>query len=236
MAAERAPFSPNLPAGPDRDALMRVYAKLRAHFGHRRWWPGRTRVEVCIGAILTQNTSWSNVEKAIVRLREAGALSPARILELPDAQLAELIRPSGYYNLKAARLKALMAFFEAQAGQGLRRLERWDTVVLRERLLSIYGVGPETADCILLYALNRPVFVIDAYTRRICHRLGFCAETVTYDEFQALFSSRLEADVPLFNDYHAQFVALGATLCKPRPRCGSCPLQDSCRVGKAGGF
>jgi endonuclease-3 related protein len=212
----------------DREQLLAVYSILLEHFGHRSWWPAKTRIEICIGAILTQNTSWKNVTQAIANLEKAGLLNAKAILALEDADLADLIRPSGYYNLKAKRLKSLMRFLDENGGPTLRRFEKWGTDNLRKRLLETYGVGAETADSILLYALNRPVFVIDAYTKRITARLGWSHKDASYDELQELFSRRLEPSVDLYNDFHAQFVALGADVCKPKPRCDFCPLKGIC--------
>jgi endonuclease-3 related protein len=202
---------------------------LRGHFGHRHWWPGETPFEVAIGAILTQSVAWSNVEKAIAALKGAGMLSPAGILQADDSQLAALIRPSRYPNAKAAKLKAFVRHLQERYGGEMAAMAVGDPAVLRPELLRIWGVGPETADSILLYALEKPVFVVDAYTRRIFARLGHLAEDTGYAAMQEVFQSALPPDVPLYNDYHAQIVALGNNLCFLRkPFCGQCPLQDTC--------
>ena len=216
--------------GPDTDPthlVSEVYERLFARFGPQHWWPGDTPFEIVVGALLTQNTAWTNVERAIAALSQAGALSPDGIRELPETKLAALIRPAGYFNQKARRLKGLVAFIDNAGGLDIlfsRPLSR-----LREDLLDVTGVGPETADSILLYAAGMPSFVIDAYTRRICSRLGLCTADVKYDELQYLFITHMPEDVHLYNEYHALFVALGKDVCRPRsPRCSECPLADLC--------
>ena len=212
--------------------LFAIYGRLADRFGPRGWWPARSRFEVCVGAVLTQNTAWRNVENAIENLRRAGRLSARGILELGHDELAALIRPAGYFNVKARRLRALTTFLHKNGGSSLGRFKAVPTGELRARLLEVYGVGEETADSILLYALDRPVFVIDAYTRRISARLGLTDESVTYGGLQAFFTRHLPQDTALFNDYHAQLVALGNRACRPRPLCSQCPLDDLCpKVG-----
>lgn len=203
--------------------LLSIYRALRGHFGHRDWWPGDTPFEVIVGAVLTQNAAWTNVEKAIARLKEAGALSERALANLPRDRLEELIRPSGYFRVKADRLLAVVAMLRENGGTAafLKRPLGWQ----RERLLATRGVGPETADSILLYAANRPSFVVDAYTRRVFSRHSLVAADATYDEVQAFFEQSLPKDVALWNDYHAQIVELGKNYCRPRdPRCDACPL------------
>jgi len=206
--------------------LLDVYGKLRAFYGHQEWWPGETPFEVIIGAILTQNTAWTNVEKAIGRLKEARALTPRGMRDVPLRKLAELIRPSGYYNMKAGRIKAFIRFLFGTFDGNLNNMFSTETGVLRDLLLGVSGIGPETADSILLYAGNKPVFVVDAYTRRIFGRLGFLAGGESYDDVQRFFTKRLPEDVRLYNDYHAQIVALGKNVCRPKPRCALCPLKS----------
>jgi len=207
-----------------------IYARLLDAYGPQGWWPGETPFEVMVGAVLTQNTAWSNVERAIDRLRAAGALNPASILALPDAELAECIRPAGYYNVKARRLKALCDFLHAaavlDAPERLRALAPLSQ--LRRRLLLVHGIGEETADSILLYALELPVFVIDAYTRRLFSRLGEISGTESYAELQAGFERTLPADHRLFNEYHALIVRHAKEACRARPLCAHCPLRESC--------
>lgn len=214
--------------GPSTNAnppLRAVYRALHHHFGPQHWWPGGTRFEVIVGAILTQNTAWSNVEKAIARLRAARVLNPARLHALPRARLAELIRPAGYFNVKAARLHAFTALLHEKYGGSLTRLFRRPTGTLRLTLLSVPGIGPETADSILLYAADRPVFVVDAYTRRLTERHGWTHTRATYDEVAQLFTRVVPASRPVYNEYHALLVALGKHYCRPTPRCDECPLR-----------
>lgn len=186
-----------------------------------------------VGAILTQNTSWRNVEKALANLKREGRLDPAGMRRTRQATLARLIRPSGYYHLKAKKLKALVEFLYERCGGDPARLAGAGTAALRAELLEVYGIGPETADSILLYAAGHPVFVIDAYTRRICARLGLAGEEAPYEELARLFMDHLPARADLFNEYHALLVALGKAICTKRaPRCEECPLADICpKVG-----
>lgn len=210
--------------------LRSLYRRLITFFGAQHWWPGETPFEVCVGAILTQNTAWTNVEKAIDNLKRKNLLTPKALFSLPDEQLAELIRPSGYFNLKAKRLKGFLRFLENDCGGSLDRLFAEPLESLRPRLLSVYGIGPETADSILLYAGHKPAFVVDAYTCRIFSRLGYVEEGVSYHAMQQVFTRRLPPDVKLFNEYHALLVALGKDYCRPKhPRCGGCPLSDICK-------
>ncbi len=214
--------------------LEEVYARLYAHFGPQHWWPSETPFETIVGAILTQNTAWTNVEKALANLKRAGRLDPARLRATRADRLASLIRPSGYYNLKAKRLHAFLDFlFQHHRGR-LGRLFRLDVKPLREQLLAVYGIGPETADSIILYAAGKPVFVVDAYTRRIMARVGLAREEASYDELQQMFMAGLPHDVRRFNEYHALLVALGKDWCTKRaPRCEQCPLRPVCRTGKS---
>jgi endonuclease-3 related protein len=207
--------------------LRNYYRRLRAHFGHQHWWPGDTPFEVCVGAILTQNTAWSNVEKAIYNLKRARALSPRALHRLSEREIAALIKPSGYFNIKARRLKAFIEFLFAEYGGSVARMAREDLATLRLKLLAVKGVGPETADSILLYALGKPVFVVDAYTRRVLIRHHLIKPTATYDKIQKLFHSSLHPPrSTFFNDFHAQFVAVGKIYCKSRVAlCECCPLK-----------
>ncbi|MEW5946130.1 MAG: endonuclease III domain-containing protein [bacterium] len=195
--------------------------------GPRGWWPGRTRFEVITGAILTQNTAWENVEQAIRNLKRAGALNPGAMAELDERKLAGLIVPSGYYRMKARRLKNFLKFLFDGYGGSLDRLFRLDAPSLRAELLSVNGIGRETADSIILYAAGKPVFVIDAYTRRIFSRHGWCGRRTDYDELQRLFMEKLPGDADLFNEYHALLVHVGKHFCRPAlPHCDGCPLVD----------
>jgi len=207
--------------------LMEYFDSLFNAFGPQHWWPGSTRFEVMVGAILTQNTAWSNVEKAIANLKAEGVLSPEGLYNLDMERLARLIRPSGYFNIKAKRLKNFLEFLFNEAGGSVARLFwKKNAPGLRGRILSVNGIGPETADSILLYAGKRPEFVVDAYTRRVFTRHGLVHERAGYDEIKDLFMDNLPRDVKLFNEYHALFVRLGKDYCRPRrPLCGDCPLK-----------
>jgi endonuclease-3 related protein len=206
-------------------ALMEIYRKMLGHFGPLNWWPAQTPFEVCIGAILTQNTAWSNVEKALLNLKSAECLSPQGIKTVDLQKLAELIRPSGYYNQKAKKLKYFVRFFATEYGSSFRRWQADSVEVSRKKLLLVNGIGPETADSILLYALNKPVFVVDAYTRRIFSRHGFFPDKSTYDQIQDFFTLYLPQEVSLYNEFHAQVVYTGKTFCRVRPLCEECPLN-----------
>lgn len=207
--------------------LMLIYRKLEDRFGPQRWWPAETSFEVMVGAILTQNTNWKNVERAIENLKQAGLMSPVAISECLHDKLAELIRPAGYFNIKADRLISLTRWFVFEYGGDLDRMFAESPEALREKLLAVRGVGPETADSILLYAGGISSFVIDAYTRRIFSRHGFCAPDAKYDELKEMFESNLPRDRQLFNEYHALLVALGKDYCRPRPLCDSCPARET---------
>jgi len=205
--------------------LQEVYDRLLYAFGPRGWWPGDTPFEVMVGAVLTQNTAWANVEKAIANLKAAGLLTPLGLDRVSLSRLAGLIKPSGYFNIKAARLKNLVALIVEAGGGDPPRLLARPTDRLRRDLLTVKGIGPETADSILLYAARRPVFVIDAYTRRILSRHGLANGGETYDRLQALFMDNLPPNTQRFNEYHALLVHLGKHFCKPRPLCQGCPLE-----------
>lgn len=196
---------------------------LRA-YGPQGWWPGETRTEIVVGAILTQNTNWRNVEKALARLKAEGLLNWAALREVAPARLAECIRPAGYFNIKTRRLKNFVAWLEEQHSGDFDGLERVHPAILREELLSITGIGPETADSILLYALEVPTFVVDAYTARVAGRHGLIEDSAGYDEIKALFEDHLPADARMFNEYHALLVAVGKRHCRPRAQCERCPL------------
>lgn len=212
-----------------------MYGLLLGRFGPLHWWPADTPFEVMVGAILTQNTAWANVEKAIEALKSEGMMTARAILSADVRKLKRLIRPSGYYNQKAERLKGFVRFLLAPPYEGqIERMLEQDTQELRQTLLSLKGIGPETADSILLYALGKPVFVVDAYTRRAFSRLGFIAPDADYYETQEFFTSHLPVDVGLYNDFHAQIVWLGKDYCRTRPLCRDCPLSviGRCRTGQ----
>ncbi|MBN2138091.1 MAG: endonuclease III domain-containing protein [Sedimentisphaerales bacterium] len=207
------------------EQLTQIYEILYDSFGPQHWWPGDTQFEIIVGAILTQNTSWANVEKAIANLKAAGCLTVHAMNNLDQAELAELIRPAGYFNIKAKRLKSFLAWLFDNCAGRLEDLEAMDTHRLRAELLGIKGIGPETADSILLYAFDRPVFVVDAYTARIAVRHGLIEPDAGYEQLQDLFQSNLIEDFRLFNEYHALIVRLGKDFCKPKPKCSDCPLR-----------
>ncbi|MBI3600112.1 MAG: endonuclease III domain-containing protein [Nitrospinae bacterium] len=205
--------------------LVGIYKTLYSHFGPQDWWPGDTPFEVCVGAILTQNTAWQNVEKAIANLKREKLLAPHRINELTGQSLARLIKPSGYFNIKAKRLKNFISFLCKRYDGKVDKMFSNSSDHLRGHLLDINGIGPETADSILLYAGNIPIFVVDAYTKRIFHKLKFTPEDISYHDMQQLFMKNLPLNAMLFNEYHALIVMLGKNYCKKRPLCESCPLK-----------
>lgn len=209
----------------------RLFERMLTAAGPRHWWPcDRStardgRDEIVIGAVLTQNTAWTNVEKALVNLREAGLIDLEKLALAAPESIAPLIRPAGYFNLKSKRLAAVASFFAPGGRERYGRLDGMDGEALREAILGVYGVGPETADSILLYALGRTSFVIDAYTLRIGRRHGLFDEQTQYHEARRWFMDRLGPDEALYNEYHALLVWIGNRFCKPTPRCGSCPLM-----------
>ncbi len=206
--------------------FLRVYDRLYAHFGPQNWWPGETPLEVMVGAVLTQNTNWTNVEKAIGNLKDGGQLSFSNLQDMPLELLAEQIRPSGYYNIKASRLKNLLQMIVDEYEGELEFLFADSLESSRENLLKVKGVGPETADSILLYAAGKPVFVIDTYTHRVFSRHQLVEEENDYYTLQQEFMDSLPEDVSLFNEYHALIVAVAKEFCKKtNPRCSECPLQ-----------
>ncbi len=208
-----------------RRELMQVYHRLYRHYGDLHWWPGESPLEVSVGAILTQNTAWTNVEKAIKRLKKARSLNVKALGGMPHRHLASLIKSAGYFNVKARRLKNFISFFQDHYGGSLKKMFGQETSRLRQELLSVNGTGPETADSILLYAGEKPVFVIDAYTKRILSRHGLMPYEQSYEEFQQLFMKHLPKNVPLYNQYHAMLVNIGKDFCRSRPLCASCPLN-----------
>ncbi len=206
---------------------MRIYERLHKAYGPRHWWPGETAFEVMVGAILTQNTSWRNVEKAIQNLKGAEVLDIEGVHRLEKAELAQLIRPSGFYRLKTERLKAFVDFLFDRYDGNLDRMRRENLETLRPNLLGVKGIGSETADSILLYGLRKPVFVVDAYTKRILSRHGIISENASYEEVQRLLMNHLSQDERLFNQYHALLVHLGKNVCKKIPKCEICPLKKT---------
>ncbi len=208
------------------DQLQQIYDQLHRRFGPQHWWPGDSPFEIMVGAVLTQNTNWANVEKAIANLKQADVLTPQGMHALPLADLAEIIRPAGTFRRKAQRLHKVLVWLCEDHDGTLAALGDIATDRLREELLGVKGVGPETADSILLYALNRPVFVVDTYTARVAVRHELIEPPFDYHMLQDLFMDHLLADVSLFNEYHALLVAAGKDYCKPKPRCDHCPLGD----------
>ncbi|RLB38282.1 MAG: endonuclease III domain-containing protein [Deltaproteobacteria bacterium] len=205
---------------------MEMYQLLYERFGPQHWWPGDTPFEVMVGAVLTQNTNWTNVEKAIKNLKSTGRFSVKGLLDMPEETLAALIRPAGYYNLKTKRLRNLLEMIMRDYDGRLEAFFDEDTSTMREKLLSIKGIGPETADSIILYAAERPIFVVDAYTYRILSRHEMVTDDMSYEDLQELFMSHLPEDVQLYNEFHALIVKTGKSFCRKTPLCENCPLQD----------
>lgn len=207
------------------EQLNKIYDLLYERFGPQNWWPSETQFEIIVGAVLTQNTNWANVEKAVTNLKTANALTPEVLHRMSTEEIAPLIKPAGYFNIKAKRLKNLLDWlFDNYQGR-LENLEQINTSILREELLSVKGIGPETADSILLYAFERPVFVVDAYTARIMARHGLIEPPFDYEQLQQLFAYNLAEDAQMFNEFHALLVRVGKEFCKPKARCSDCPLN-----------
>jgi endonuclease-3 related protein len=215
------------------ERLLEVYERLLAAYGPQRWWPGDSPFEVIVGAILAQSAAWTNVERVLANLKAAGALTPQAMNRLSEGELAPLVRSAGYFNAKARKLKAFLALLRETYAGDLDRMLSAPEEELRERLLATHGVGPETADAILLYAAGRPAFVIDAYTRRLFQRLGLAPERDSYDGWRALFTANLPPDAALFNEYHALIVGHGKERCRREPLCDGCPLLAVCPLGQA---
>ncbi len=213
------------PRDPLKRRLLGLYAALYGHFGPQRWWPGRSRFEIAAGAILTQHTAWAGVERAIANLRAARRLEARRLAGLGLGRLGRLIRPAGTYRVKARRLLALSRFLLHGCSGRLERLGREPLAALRAGLLRVPGVGPETADSILLYAAGRPVFVVDAYARRVLTRHRIVPRGIGYEDLRARLESHLPGDPRLLNEYHALLVAVGKRYCRTVPRCAGCPLR-----------
>ena len=217
----------------DGPPLEEYYQALFSAFGPQRWWPGETQFEVIVGAILTQNTSWTNVERAIANLRAARLLTPAAITRAPLNTVEELIRSSGYFRQKARKLKAFCEFLRVEFRGSLKRMFETPTVTLREKLLGVFGIGPETADSILLYAGQHSVFVVDAYTKRMLARHGWVHEQADYEEVRSMVESQFPGETARFNEFHALIVNTGKQFCRPRePLCGRCPLGQHLEEGR----
>jgi endonuclease-3 related protein len=205
--------------------LMAIYNKLYKAFGSQNWWPADTAEEVIFGAILTQSITWKNVEQAIAALKKRGKLSFKTVATMDERELAEIIRPARFLNQKARALKKYADYFGKKYRYSIIKMKKRELWSLREELLSLYRIGPETADSILLYALEKPIFVIDVYTKRILSRHGFLNMEDSYEDYQKLFMENLPGDVRLYNEYHALLVHLGNRFCKPKPLCDVCPLH-----------
>jgi len=224
--------------------IKTIYSKLYSHYGKQHWWPvaleketipkyhknikhnEKQKLEICFGAILTQNTNWKNVEKAIVQLNKNQLINVNKIIKINNKKLAKIIKSSGYHNQKAIKLKNFCLFLEKNYNSKLNSFFKNNIVKIRNELLSINGIGPETADSMILYAAKKPIFVVDAYTKRIMNRIGF--KENTYDELQDLFMNNLKRNEKLFNWYHTLLVELGKNVCKTKPLCQNCPLEQSC--------
>lgn len=205
--------------------LETIYASLYTAFGQQHWWPGDTPLEIAVGAILTQNTNWRNVEKAIQNLKRGKILSAQALHAIDPKSLAALIRPAGYYNIKTRRLKNFIGFLMTDYRGSMKLMAREDPQVIRNKLLSVNGIGKETADSIMLYALEQPVFVVDAYTKRIFSRHDILNHDLPYEAFQLLFHTGIRNEAPLFNEYHALLVRLAKEFCRTTPCCSGCPLE-----------
>ena len=208
-----------------RFLLQEAFERMFKHFGPRHWWPGETVFEVMVGAILTQNTNWKNVERAITNLKNENVLSPLKLYDLHPEVLSELIKPVGYFRVKTDRLRNFLKFFIEKYDAQVENMRERSVDTLREELLSVKGIGPETADSIILYAVEKPIFVIDAYTKRIMSRHNLCFEEDGYNELQEIFMSNLQNDAQLFNEYHALIVETGKQFCRKEPLCDKCPLS-----------
>ncbi len=211
-----------------RDKLMTVYRRLFDSLGPQGWWPAKDQFEVALGAILTQATSWRNVEQAISHLKGARVLNPAGVTNTPARRLSVLIKPSLYQNTKARKLKSFTQFFLNEFEGSFKLMSKQPTDTLRERLLGVWGIGPETADSILLYACDKPSFVVDAYTKRVFSRLGFLKEDESYENVKHFFEENLPRDVQLYKEYHALIVAHAKSCCKKKPECSACALNHGC--------
>jgi len=209
-----------------------MYERLTAHFGPTHWWPGDSPFEIAVGAVLTQNTAWTNVERAIANLKRARVLTPKTVLACDDETLHELLRPSGYFRVKATRLRSFCTYLTHRYGGSMARMAKQPLDKLRPELLAVDGIGPETADDILLYACEKPVFVVDAYTRRILARHGIVDATIGYEELRAVFERHLDTDIHVFKEFHGLIVYTGKDFCRRAPKCESCPLAPTLKRGQ----
>jgi len=207
--------------------LQKIYDKLLNHFGNQNWWPAETKFEVIVGAILTQQTSWKNVEKSIKNLKDKNVLEPKKLFNLPVKRLESLIKPCGFFKVKTKRLRSFLEFFVENYDSNLDIMFETSLNDLRNNLLSVHGIGPETCDSILLYAGDKPIFVVDAYTLRLCERYSII-NSRNYEEVRKFFEKNLSKDVNLFKEFHALIVELGKNYCKTKPKCVECPLKRGC--------
>ena len=208
--------------------LFDIFQLMTAYYGPLNWWPAETAYEVCIGAILTQNTAWTNVEKAISALKGAEVLSQKSLMQIDRSELAGLIRPSGFFNIKSERIKSFVQWLDSRFNGSLDEMFAGDWLELRSELLKVKGVGPETCDAILLYAGHKPSFVVDSYTKRLFHRLGLLDGKESYEETRTIFMTNLTADVGVYNEYHAVIVEHCKRYCRKKPACGDCLLRSVC--------
>jgi endonuclease III related protein len=206
--------------------VFKIYQILNNHYGSKHWWPGDTPFEIMVGAILTQNTAWNNVEKAIRNLKQNKVLNPKRITNLPISELSRLIRPSGFYNIKTKRLISFVSFLNKNYNSNIEKMRKQKLPELRLQLLDLYGIGEETADSILLYALEKPIFVVDAYTKRIFSRHEYLNAKTDYSLVQGFFMQNLPKSVKIYNEFHALLVKLAKDYCRTRPRCNICPIKN----------
>jgi len=212
--------------------LQTAYERLAKHYGPTHWWPGDTPFEIAVGAVLTQNTAWTNVERAIANLKKSRLLTPKAILNCETARLEQALVPSGYFRVKAKRLRAFCDYLVEHYRGSMKRMAARPLELLRPELLEVNGIGPETADDILLYACEKPVFVVDAYTRRIFHRHGWADGAIRYEELRAIFETHLPLDVPVFKEYHGLIVYTGKDFCRRTPKCADCPLCPMLEPGQ----
>jgi endonuclease-3 related protein len=216
-----------------RKKLLTIYERLLNCYGPQGWWPAKSRLEMAVGAILVQSTSWKNVEKAMANLKSEGVLDLRALYDLPAERLERLLRPSGFYKAKTKKLKAFVEHLHHNYGSSLDSFLGQDLRGLRDELLSIYGVGPETADSIILYGAGKPIFVVDAYTHRLFSRIGLADGGYDYRKLQLLFMDNLTSDVALFNEYHALIVRHSAATCRKRPLCQGCVINKMCEFGRS---
>lgn len=208
------------------------FRRLSEHFGPTGWWPGDSAFEIAVGAILVQNTGWVNVEQAIANLKESRLLNPRRILEADPSEVESILRPAGCFRVKTKRLRSFCDFLADEFGGSMARMARVPLEELRPRLLDVHGIGPETADDILLYACHKPVFVVDAYTRRVLSRHGVVDGGIGYESLRAIFETNLAENVTVFQEFHALLVRVGHDYCRKTPKCSRCPLEPTLKAGQ----